>query len=286
MQTSRCAFTSCIVPTTGFANAPTSDVAIIKQRKWVAAHGECLVCASVFLPTAVLTRTVSIVGLVRVFICSSCSGALPLLSRFVASPGRCSTLFGDSAGDWSCFVIGARCCSVLLSSPICLSVCIRSRPFVLARSRCALLSTCSVSVNRLAILMCSSAAFQPVGFHFVLAGRCLSLRLSVYRFRALIYPFSLFCRIVFAVCHSFPKVSCNQQTDQAYTCQNTSIPGFVSVSSEHRSRFGAGECPGTAPGALSALSLARELWSNMGDSLGGHSQGPLLAIAWAQRGAP
>eukprot|EP00965_Chrysotila_dentata_P107728 3558254-Pleurochrysis_carterae.AAC.4 len=66
-----------------------------------------------------------------------------------------------------------------------------------------------------------------------------------------------------------------------------SIPGFVSVSSDRQSRFGTGECRGLVPGALSAHCLARGLRLNMGGSMGGHSShGPLLAFAWAPRGAP
>eukprot|EP00965_Chrysotila_dentata_P175380 5788614-Pleurochrysis_carterae.AAC.1 len=47
---------------------------------------------------------------------------------------------------------------------------------------------------------------------------------------------------------------CCKPEHQMYPCQrlSTSIPGFKSVSSELESRFGVGECPGSAPGAKSA----------------------------------
>eukprot|EP00965_Chrysotila_dentata_P208159 6184553-Pleurochrysis_carterae.AAC.3 len=64
------------------------------------------------------------------------------------------------------------------------------------------------------------------------------------------------------------------------------LPLLVPVSSGHRNGFGAGVCPGTAPGALSARFSARWRVFSMGCSLGGHTQGPLLSNAWAQRGAP
>eukprot|EP00965_Chrysotila_dentata_P187086 6171913-Pleurochrysis_carterae.AAC.4 len=58
------------------------------------------------------------------------------------------------------------------------------------------------------------------------------------------------------------------------------------VSSRHKSGFGAGVCPGTAPGALFARVSARWLWHSLGYSMEGHLQGPMLAIAWASRGKP
>eukprot|EP00965_Chrysotila_dentata_P054882 1822171-Pleurochrysis_carterae.AAC.1 len=63
-------------------------------------------------------------------------------------------------------------------------------------------------------------------------------------------------------------------------------PRLVPVSSGQRSGFGAGVCPGSAPGALFARSLARLHWYSMGMSMEGHPHGPLLINAWACRGAP
>eukprot|EP00965_Chrysotila_dentata_P109754 3626894-Pleurochrysis_carterae.AAC.1 len=52
------------------------------------------------------------------------------------------------------------------------------------------------------------------------------------------------------------------------------FPRPVPVSSEHMGRFGAGVCPGTAPGALIAHCSASLHWSSQGASLEGHLQGP------------
>eukprot|EP00965_Chrysotila_dentata_P208475 6184713-Pleurochrysis_carterae.AAC.1 len=52
------------------------------------------------------------------------------------------------------------------------------------------------------------------------------------------------------------------------------FPRLVPVSSGHSSGFGAGVCPGTAPGELIARCSAKRLWISQGESLEGHLQSP------------
>eukprot|EP00965_Chrysotila_dentata_P111743 3695106-Pleurochrysis_carterae.AAC.1 len=51
-------------------------------------------------------------------------------------------------------------------------------------------------------------------------------------------------------------------------------PAPAPVSSGRQGGFGAGVCPGTAPGALIARSLVRKLRCSMGGSMEGHPHGP------------
>eukprot|EP00965_Chrysotila_dentata_P187491 6172161-Pleurochrysis_carterae.AAC.1 len=55
---------------------------------------------------------------------------------------------------------------------------------------------------------------------------------------------------------------------------NLQFSRLVPVSSGHMSGFGAGVCPGTAPGVLIARCSAKRLWSSQGGSLEGNLQSP------------
>eukprot|EP00965_Chrysotila_dentata_P153911 5087122-Pleurochrysis_carterae.AAC.1 len=76
-----------------------------------------------------------------------------------------------------------------------------------------------------------------------------------------------------------PQLPSQYSKHQPHVCSHKPLssllsPHLVPVSSEQQDRLGAGVCPGTAPGALFALSLANLQWLSLGGSLEGHLQGP------------